>query len=199
MKPGEQTAFEAYLSDVMAYYRADVTSFILDVWWAGCRQYELSAVKAALSSHIQDPDRGQWAPKLADVTRSLGGTSSDRAVMAWGIVLEAAARVGAYRDVDFGDLAVHQAIADIGGWPLICRTDVAELRHLQHRFNQAYQLYALRGTPLHTPEALGGDRAADDVYVAKGLPPPKPVHVASPLTGKPPAALKGHEVLQIAL
>ena len=199
MKPTDSEAFRSYLSDVLAYYRQDVTDFVLDVWWAGCKRYELADVRRALGAHVQDPQRGMFAPKLADVTRQLGGTVTDRAVLAWSIVLEAAARVGAYRDVDFGDLAVHQAIADLGGWPMLCRTDVSELRHLQHRFGQAYELYALRGTPPHAPQALIGDRAADDVWTAKGLKAPEPVRVASSLTGPKPAQLKGHTVLQLEL
>lgn len=192
MKDDENRAFAAYISDVLAYYRQDATNFILDVWWAGCRDYEFVDVKRALQLHIQDPDRGQFAPKLADLTRHLGGTSTDRGVLAWGIVLEAARQVGSYRDVDFGDAAVHQAITDIGGWPLICRAEVDELRHLQHRFMQALRAYTSNGAEhahANAPAALRGDRSADDTYVAKGLKAPEPTRVLSALRQADPALL----------
>jgi hypothetical protein len=184
MTPSEQTAFEAYITDVLAYYRQDVSDFLLDVWWAGCRQYQLVDVKRAITAHIRDPKDGKFPPKLADVTRQLGEASTDRAVLAWSGVLQAASAVGAYRDVDFGDLAVHQAIADLGGWPLLCRTEVSELRHLQHRFSQAYQVYATRGVPAHAPTSLLGDRGADDTWRVRGMNAPEPVRIE--LASTPP-------------
>jgi hypothetical protein len=196
--PDEKSTFEAYIGDVLAYYRQDVTDFLLDVWWAGCQQYAFEDVKRALQAHIQDPDRGQFAPKLADLTRQLGGAATDRSVIAWGIVLEAARSVGAYRDVDFGDAAVHQAIVDLGGWPMLCRTPSDELRHLQHRFAQAFQVYASRGAPL-APLALPGDRGADDTYAVRGIKPPQPTRVLSSLRSIDKQLLLPGPVLSIEL
>jgi hypothetical protein len=176
----DREGFASTITGMFAYYRQPLSEFTLDVWWNGCQEYALADVRRALTVHTKDPDRGQYLPKLADVERLLGGGATDRGVQAWSIVLAAARDVGAYRDVDFGDAAVHQAIADMGGWPLICRAEVEELRHLQHRFMQALQVFSLRGAP-NAPAHLPGDRSADDVYTSRGLKAPQPVRVLSAL------------------
>lgn len=196
MTPSEKGEFWLYLADVMAYYGKPSSEFVNNVWWEALKGYELEPIKRALSAHVQDADRGQYQPKVADVTRFLGGTSSDRAQLAWSIVVEAMARVGAYQDVDFGDAAVHQAIKDVGGWPTLCRAELEELRHLQHRFMQGYQVYALRGAPA-APVSLAGDRSTDDTYAVRNLQPPQPVHVLSDLRRVDPKLLLPGPVLTI--
>src|SRR5690606_19849074 len=76
-------------------------------------------------------------------------------------------------DVVFDDPAIHAAIEDLGGWPKFCRGEVKELSYLQHRFCQSYQAYAGRGK-FDYPRRLSGDRSPDDLYLKRGLPPPRP-------------------------
>jgi hypothetical protein len=52
-------------------------------------------------------------PKPADIVRNLQGTASDRSLIAWGKLLEAMRRVGAYRSVAFDDGAIHAAVEDM--------------------------------------------------------------------------------------
>jgi hypothetical protein len=192
----DRDEFQAFLADVFAYYRQPLSDFTLDTWWAGCEEYQLADLRKAVTVHIRDPDRGSFLVKLSDISRQLGGGATDRGVMAWSIVLEVARIEGAYRDVDFGDAAVHQAITDLGGWPLLCRAEVAELRHLQHRFMQGYQVFSTRGAP-SAPLYLAGDRDREAVYESHGLPPPRPVRVLSDLRRCDPKQLLPGRVLAI--
>jgi len=171
MNPSQKADFYALISDVLGYWKQDVSEFALNVWWHGCQNFELSQVSQALSSHATDPDKGQFAPKVADIVRILGGTKSDRSLREWGRVYEAMSRVGAYQDVDFGDGATHAAIRDMGGWPKMCRTEMDQLSYLQHRFCELYKIHDGQsdGVP-----ALMGDRSPDEMYKKKGLPAPKP-------------------------
>lgn len=176
MQPTDLKPFQRLLTDALAYYGKDATKFTLDVWWNACQQFDLEQVSKALTAHAMDPERGQFAPKVADIIRVLAGTSTDRASLAWGKVLEAAQRVGAYQDVVFDDPAIHAAVEDCGGWPKLCRTDLKELGYLQHRFCESHKAYTGRGSFEFT-RRLAGDRSPDAEYEKKRLPLPQPVMV----------------------
>ena len=127
MLPSEKPAFVTLLTDVLGYYRQPVSEFTLSIWWQASQPFSLEQVSKALTAHATDPDKGQFAPKVADLVRIVAGTKTDRSLLAWGRVHDAMSDVGAYRDVDFGDGAIHAAITDMGGWPKMCRTELAEL------------------------------------------------------------------------
>lgn len=173
MQPRDQGAFAALVTDVLAYYRQNATEFTLSVWWQACQAFDMEQVRKALTAHATDPERGQFAPKVADVVRILAGTTTDRAQLAWGKVHDAMGSVGAYSDVVFDDPAIHAVIEDMGGWPKLCRTEVKELSYLQHRFCEGYKAYAGRGT-FDYPRRLAGDRSPDAEYEKKRIPLPRP-------------------------
>ena len=155
MQPSDRPDFKALLTEAMAFYRQDVTTFSLGVWWAACERFDMEQVRKAMTAHALDPDRGQFVPKPADIVRQLQGTSTDRSLMAWSKVMEAAQRVGAWRSVVFDDPAIHAAITDLGGWPTVCRGEIDELPFLQKRFCDAHRAYAQRPGFAYPPRLVG--------------------------------------------
>jgi hypothetical protein len=176
MQQSDSAQFKVLLEGVMSYYRQETTDFILSIWYEACKGYELEQVAKALTAHATDPDRGQFAPKVADIIRQLSGTTTEKAAMAWGKVFDAMQRVGAYTDVVFDDPAIHAAVRDCGGWPKMCRTETEELSYLQHRFAEAYRAYVSR-KEFNYPKMLIGDRSPDNKYLERGLPGPLPVPI----------------------
>lgn len=175
MLPTEKPAFITLLTDVLGYYRQPVSEFTFSIWWQASQPFSLEQVSKALTAHATDPDKGQFAPKVADLVRILAGTKTDRSLLAWGRVHDAMSEVGAYRDVDFGDGAIHAAITDMGGWPKMCRTELAELSYLQHRFCESYRAYQTAGTT--DQPALIGDRSPDQLYLKRGMKVPEPIRI----------------------
>jgi len=121
MRTDELSDFADLLAGVMDLYGKPTSEFATQVWWEAMRPYDLPAVRLAFSRHVQNPDTGQFAPKPADLVRVLRGTTADRSLVAWGKVLDAMQRVGAYRSVVFDDGAIHAAISDMGRQCRICR------------------------------------------------------------------------------
>mgnify|MGYP000871553869 FL=1 len=192
MVENEKRDLFTLVADALAYYRQDASTFTLQVWWHACQPYTLDQVRKALTAHAMDPERGQFAPKVADVVRVLSGTSTDRAALAWGKALEAMGSVGAYTDVVFDDPAIHAAIEDLGGWPKVCRTEMKELGFLQHRFCESHRAYTGRGA-FPYPRRLMGDRSPDSEYEKFGRRPPAPA-----LVGDPQAARRVFEGGEVA-
>jgi hypothetical protein len=161
MTDSDQDDFAAVLAAVLGFYGQTATRFVVDVWWQACRGFELGQVRKALSAHAVDPDRGQWAPKPADLVRQLNGTQADRSLIAWGKVSDAMASCGAYRSVVFDDSAIHAAVQDMGGWPTVCRTTIDELPFTMRRFSELHRTYSARGCEEYPPRLIGEHEAAN--------------------------------------
>jgi hypothetical protein len=208
MQPNDSRRFAALLSDVMAYYRQDVSEFTHALFWQACQGFDFEQVRQAFNRHAKDPEHGQYAPKVADLVRILQGTQTERAALAWGKALDAASRVGAYTDVVFDDPAIHACIEDLGGWPKFCRSEMKDLSYLQHRFCESHRAYTGRGEFAY-PRCLPGDRSPDSDYVCKGLAPPRPaligdvskcreVYAGGVLSGKTAITFRSLDTLAIA-
>jgi hypothetical protein len=179
MTPSDRERFAGLITDVLAFYGQKVSTFGLTVWWNACQGFDFDAVQRALTRHAMNPERGQFAPKPADLVREMQGTPTDRAARAWSVTLDACSRVGSYTDVAFDDPIIHAVVEDLGGWPSLCRTDADKLSYTQHRFLTAYSAYVNRGDLGDYPVKLSGDRSPDEVYMQRGLPPPKPVLIGN--------------------
>ena len=155
MTESDRTELGTLLTQALGFYGQTLSPFALGVWWQACQGFALADVRKALTAHALDPDRGQFAPKPADLVRVLRGTSADRSLIAWGKVLDAMQRVGAYRSVVFDDGAIHAAISDMGGWPAVCRTLTDELPFTQKRFCDLHRAYSVGPDAAYPPQLLG--------------------------------------------
>ena len=97
MNASDKRAFKDLITQAMAFYRQDVSTFSLGVWWSACEAFSLEQVGKAFTAHATDAERGRFAPMPADIVKHLQGTQTDRSLMAWGKVLEGIQRVGAYQ------------------------------------------------------------------------------------------------------
>lgn len=166
MNATDRVPFSQLLTDVLAFYRQDVSLFTLSVWWEAAQPFDLEQVRKALTQHAMDPDHGQFAPKPADLVRVLQGTKTDRSLLAWSAVYGAMSAVGMYQTPDFGDNAIHAAINDMGGWPKVCQLKLDELPFTQKRFCDLYRAYTAAGRTHETVRLLG---MSDQENGAKGV------------------------------
>lgn len=171
MTDQDKREFKELITSVLAFYRQDASTFALQVWWAACEHYDMEQVRRALNAHAVDPERGQFAPKPADIVKALAGTKTDRARVAWGKAFDAMQRVGAYQSVAFDDPVIHAVIEDLGGWTKVCRSDMDELSHLERRFCEAYRAYS--GRPdMAFPAKLIGEFEAINRHEGRKVAPP---------------------------
>lgn len=171
MNANDRQAFGSLLADALGFYGQSVTAFALGVWWQACDRFELGQVAKALTAHAMDAERGHFPPRPADIVRQLHGTQADRSLIAWGKVLDAMQRVGAYRSVAFDDGAIHSAIEDLGGWAKVCRSTHDELPFLQKRFCDSHRAYSARPDMAH-PAMLMGEHEASNRSLGKRVAPP---------------------------
>jgi hypothetical protein len=177
MRASDRKAFSELLTDALAFYGQATSKFAMDVWWQACQGFELEQVSKALTAHAMDPERGHFAPKPADIVRQLQGTQTDRSLLAWGKLLEAMQRVGAYTSVAFDDAAIHAAVEDLGGWQKICREPLNDLPHLQRRFCEAHRVHSRNPHLVYPPRLIGQHEGENRT---KGKPVAQPVLIGDP-------------------
>lgn len=177
MTEDQKDKFLEVLSGVHDFYGKDLSDFAVAVWAQACEAFDVQQVSKALSAHLMDPERGQFMPKPADIVRQLQGTNTDRSLIAWGKVLDAMQRVGAYASVCFDDGLIHASITDMGGWMPLCRSEIDDLPFLQKRFCDGYKAYANRGEVRYPSTLLGEHEIANN---AKGYTSSGPVLIGNP-------------------
>lgn len=152
----DRTRFITLLTGIADYYGKELAITTLGLYWEGLRQYDLEAVERALWAHTQNPDSGQFMPKIADVTKMLQGRTGDQAAIAWSKVDTALRGVGTYADVVFDDSIIHRVLADMGGWvPLGTKTE-DDWPFIAKEFMNRYRSYRERGeTPDYQPVMIG--------------------------------------------
>lgn len=177
MTHDDNEKFLEVLGGVHDFYGKDLSKFAVAVWMQACETFDVQQVSKALSAHLMDPERGQFMPKPADIVRQLQGTNTDRSLIAWGKVLDAMQRVGAYQTVCFDDGLIHASITDMGGWMQLCRSEIDDLPFLQKRFCDGYKAYANRGDVIYPSLLLGAHELAN---AAKGFVSASPVLIGNP-------------------
>lgn len=190
MNQAQKAKFIDVLTGVHDFYNKDMSKFAVTVWMQACETFDVEQVTKALSAHLMDAERGQFMPKPADIVRQLQGTSTDRSLIAWGKVMDACARVGAYSSVCFDDGLIHAAIEDMGGWVKLCRSNTDELGYLQKRFCDTYKAYAARGDAAY-PAILTGEHDAQNAL--KGYRTLPPALIGNPAKAERVKALGSNE------
>lgn len=134
----------------------DANPMVYEMFYNSVKRFGFDAVKDAFSTHIQNPDNGQWMPKPADIIRAIEGGSKDNSFLAWSKVEQAIGPVGAYQTVVFDDPIIHLVIRDMGGWITLCQGQAEELKFRGNEFKARYQAYMGKtDIPAHPPKLFG--------------------------------------------
>jgi hypothetical protein len=182
MQLSDSVAFRQLLTGIGLLYGKTLHENLIDIYWQALKHLEFAEVHAALQAHVQNPDKGQFMPKPADVIEYLQGSSETQALQAWTQVVKALREVGAYRSVIFDDPLIHRVIRDMGGWIALGHSKTSELPFLAREFEKRYRALVLH-PPADCPHQLTG--IYEQQNRLNGHAPPDPV-----LIDKNPSATK---------
>lgn len=178
----QKTDYERFSQIISActdmYNAKKPTEFVMSLWWNALKQYDIGAVQMAFSAHIQNPDVGQFMPKPADIIRLIGGTNSDKALVAWTSVSSAVLRVGTYADVCFDDPVIHCVITDMGGWIKLGTKTDKEWDFVRNEFVTRYRAISAMPVKPEAPHVLTG--IANMTNGHNGYPLTAPVMIGNP-------------------
>ncbi len=162
MQQHEFDAFSEMLQAVAEYCNKPLSPGVIAIYWQGLRDLDLPAVRHALNAHVQNPDTGQYMPKIADIRRMLGGTTQDSALRAWAKVDKAVRHVGPYVSVAFDDALIHRVLHDMGGWVGLSSKHEDEWPFVAKEFENRYRGFAMRNERPEYPPVLIGIAEADN-------------------------------------
>ena len=144
---------------IYAFYRRDLTTMTLRMWFEALKAYEITTVQAAFSRHLINPDNGQFLPMPADLVKLIEGGSDDAALVAWAKVDRAVRTVGPYQSVVFDDPLIHYVIVNMGGWIGLGDKGEDEWPFERNRFVALYRGARMRA--FEHPRRLVGKAEAD--------------------------------------
>jgi len=170
MQPKDRPKFLTILTGIADYYGKELSTGVIGLYWEGLRQYDIEAVERALWQHTQNPDSGQFMPKIADVTKVLQGRTEDQAQVAWSKVDRAVRHIGGWADVAFDDAIVHRVLVDMGGWVRICSHDDENWPFVAKEFITRYRGFKIVGATPEYPRYLLGSASVHNT--AEGLAKP---------------------------
>ena len=139
MQSTDKKRFATLLTGIADYYGKELSNGVIALYWQGLQHIDIEAVEKALWEHTQNPDAGQYMPKIADVVRALQGRTQDQASLAWAKVDAAVRRVGSYADVVFDDPLIHRVVAEMGGWIWFGKQTDKEWPFIAQRFETIYR------------------------------------------------------------
>lgn len=172
MRDDDMERFFRLLSGISDYYGRQIGKDAMRLYWEGLKQYDLQAVEKAFWTHTQNPDTGQFMPKIADVAKYLKGRTIDQAQIAWSKVDKGMRAVGTYQDVCFDDPVIHRVIEDMGGWIALGDKQESEWPFLQNQFENRYRGYVMRDEIIEYQARLVGIANAQNAQNGFGLNPP---------------------------
>jgi hypothetical protein len=161
MKLHDMPAFAQVMVGLGELYGKPVSETLIDLYWAALKRFEITAIRRAVHTHINNPDVGQFMPKPADIVRYLEGSGNAKALQAWSKVTYAIKQVGCYETIVFDDALIHAVIQDMGGWIELCKGSDRALSFRAHEFEKRYGGYLLH-EPVAYPRQLTGQFEADN-------------------------------------
>ena len=150
MTDKEKSEFMELLISTADLYRQELSSDVVELWWNSLKSFGLVQVKRAFSKHIQDPVKGEWMPKPANIVAKLKGSPEKSALLAWTEVEEAVSKVGLYETVQFANPVINAVIRSMGGWIWLCDQNLDE-PWTQKEFERRYLVYSDVGAVLSEP------------------------------------------------
>lgn len=155
MNPADRTEFFKALAATGDLYQSTISENASLLYWEALAEYDINAVKRALTRHLRHPDRGRFMPKPADIILQIEGSTDDQASVAWSQVIHAIGEVGGYESVRFSDRLIHRIIGDLGGWWYLTGLPTETLEFKRREFIALYRQYQVK-PPANIPDHVAG-------------------------------------------
>ncbi len=152
MQQNDLLKFTTLIISIGELYKQNVSDALIEIYWESLRDYDFNAISQAITSHVKNPENGQFMPKPADIIKFIDGKPEDNALLAWSKVDY---NRNAYESIIFDDPVIHAVIRDMGGWVQVCSGDVDALPFLKNEFVKRYCGYVSR-KKFYFPKFLPG-------------------------------------------
>jgi hypothetical protein len=134
MQPEDRAMFAATLTAVADLYDRPLSENILSLWWESLKDASLGDFQDAMQAHVQDPERGRFMPRPADLIHQIEKSKGwlDR-LLEWERVL-----AWARGEEDAPRVEIRHAVQMMGGIRRIKMAWDRDLPKLRDEFFEVY-------------------------------------------------------------
>lgn len=140
----EKPKFIKQLMGIARYFKYALDEYDLEIYWQSLNKYDFEEVTAAIYNHVQNPAKGNFMPRVADIVREIKAKEEPaeyRAMRAWAEVEQKIRSIGIYESPDFDDPLISHVICDMGGWIEICKVLEKDLVWMGKNFERRFISY----------------------------------------------------------
>ena len=151
MNSSDKLRFSSILLQIAETYEKQLSREVIEIYWQICQDWSFDQFNDALRRHVENPDRGVFFPKPADLIAAKNGKNKS-SLHAWVQVTRAMFLYGRYQTVKFEDRTINRVISDMGGWPWICDQNLNEpwtQKEFERRYLEAGHYSDDFDEPLH--------------------------------------------------
>ena len=177
----DSSKFAELMAGIGEIYQKEFSTVAIEAYWRILRPFRIEDVGAAVDSHMQNTDVGNFFPKPSDIIKAIGGSSQDQALSAWSKTAYAIRVVGGYSSIGFDDALIHVVVKSMISWPKLCIVDDKQLPFVEKEFLERYRGYVSRKPPSHPSYLKGTIEIQNSAF---GYPYPSPVLIGDALKAK---------------
>lgn len=148
MKNEDKRAFFDLMMAAGEVYGREVTQPMAAIYFSALANVSIEQVQAAMMTHMQNPDSGQFFPKPADIIKQMTGTTKqqdaaieDKAAIAWACIERDIRRIGSYGTLKLDDKQALATVKAMGGWQSICQTETSKMEWKRKEFIRMYETF----------------------------------------------------------
>ena len=125
------------ITTISEVYERELSVAAVAIYVATLQRFEPQLIVKALQRHVEDPDRGRFMPRPADIIVHLTPDGSATAFNAWTDVLNVLHSKAQANTIS--DPLVHQIVHAMGGWSVLRYGREDELPHRFEQFMRHYR------------------------------------------------------------
>jgi len=141
IKANKSDEYQKFLINMHRYYEKTLDEFSSELWLGLAKEFGEEKIMTVCRKHFLDPENGRFMPKLADISKILGGTGKELGQVAWSKFIRAVKMVGTYETVVFDDYIIHMVCDAMGGYIAAGMWSEKDLGYKQNDFINLYKHY----------------------------------------------------------
>lgn len=158
MNDSNKKEFATLYYSMGEYYDKKISTNLLLMFFSDLMQFTIEQVQEGARLHRMDSKQGSFFPKPPDIIRHIGSnqvSTEDKAMLAWGQIMQELRAHGAYGSLKLDDKQAIAALRAVHTWKDFCAMPESNLTWAKKEFLANYRTY--ENTPAELlPSSLPG-------------------------------------------
>lgn len=141
MEEKDKNQFLMIIKSLEELYSKKISNILKNIYWSSLLDYSIEEVSRSVFNYIKYSSNGQFMPKPCDIIKNIEGDQSDKALIAWSLLMKHIRRRGCDAKIEFEDDIISNVIEDMGGIRSISLCDEKQEPFKRSQFIAIYNFY----------------------------------------------------------